>query len=302
MNNRRRLTALVGAGQSSLQFPILGEVALATVARVLAAARRTLMALGLAAIAALALMFFRPELLDDLKALSPFSDSYDEIQASPAGLAFADMLELPAHLPATNAAADTAAAAGAAAAAQTREQQRVTQWLAKRYRIAVSASRMFVGAAFESAEAVKIDPLLVLAVMAIESRFNPFAESAVGAQGLMQVMSKVHHDKFSNHGGVAAALNPAANIQVGATILKDMIRRTGSVEAGLKLYVGAGNLETDGGYAEKVMAEYGRLQAVAAGKRVPTFTRPQPPSDSEVREAKAEPKPAAHPHTEPEPA
>ncbi len=299
MNNRRRLTALVGAGQSSLQFPILGEVPLATVARIIVTARRTVMALGLAAMAALALMFFRPELLDDLKALSPFSASYEEMQAGPDGLAFADMLELPAHLPS----ADASANAGSAhAAAPTREQQRVTQWLAKRYRIAASASKMFVGAAYESAEAVKIDPLLVLAVMAIESRFNPFAESAVGAQGLMQVMSKVHHDKFSDHGGVAAALNPVANIQVGATILKDMIRRSGSIEAGLKLYVGAGNLETDGGYADKVMAEYGRLQAVAAGKRVPTFTRPQPPADSEVREAKAEQKPVARPNPEPEPA
>ncbi len=295
MNNRRRLAALVGAGQSSLQFPIVGEVSLATVARILATARRTLMALGLAAIAALALMFFRPELLDDLKALSPFSASGEEMQLGPNGLAFAEMLELPAHV------APTEATDGIdAVAASSREQQRVAQWLAKRYRIATTASKMFVGTAYESAEAVKIDPLLVLAVMAIESRFNPFAESAVGAQGLMQVMSKVHQEKFSDHGGVAAALNPAANIQVGVTILKDVIRRAGSVEAGLKLYVGAGNLDTDGGYAAKVMAEYGRLQAVAAGKRVPTFTPPQTPA-AEVREAKAEPQPAV-PHTDPEPA
>ena len=295
MNNRRRLTALVGAGQSSLQFPIVGEVSLATVARILATARRTLMALGLAAIAALALMFFRPALLDELKALSPFSASDEALQAGPNGLAFADMLELPVHLPTADAAEPTDDAAGL-----SREQQRVAQWLAKRYRIATTASKMFVGTAYESAEAVKIDPLLVLAVMAIESRFNPFAESAVGAQGLMQVMSKVHQEKFSDHGGVAAALNPAANIQVGVTILKDMIRRAGSVEAGLKLYVGAGNLETDGGYAAKVMAEYGRLQAVAAGKRVPTFTPPQAPSP-EVREAKAEPQPAM-PTSDTEPA
>jgi len=294
MNNRRRLAALVGVGQSSLQLPVFGEVSLATVARILATARRTLMALGLAAIAALALMFFRPEILDDLKSLSPFSASGEEMQLGPNGLAFSELLELPAHLPAT------AAADGTDADAASREQQRVAQWLAKRYRIATTASKMFVGAAYASAEAVKLDPLLVLAVMAIESRFNPFAESAVGAQGLMQVMSKVHQEKFSDHGGVAAALNPSANIQVGVTILKDVIRRAGSVEAGLKLYVGAGNLDTDGGYAAKVMAEYGRLQAVAAGKRVPTFTPPQTPA-AEVREAKADPQPAV-PHTDPEPA
>lgn len=280
MNNRRRFAALVGAGHTSPQFPILGDINPATLRRLLAAVRHTLMALGLAAIAALALLFVRPELLDDLKALSPFSQAAEE---EPKVLALADMLEMPA--PAQNAGA--VEPAPDAVDPRGKEQQRVTGWLAKRYRIAGTASEMLVGAAYEAADSVKLDPLLVLAVMAIESRFNPFAESSVGAQGLMQVMSKVHHDKFSDHGGISAALNPIANIQVGARILQDLIRRGGSVEAGLKLYVGAGNLETDGGYTSKVLAEYARLRAVAIGKRVPTFTPPQ------VREAKAEPAPPA---------
>jgi hypothetical protein len=132
--------------------------------------------------------------------------------------------------------------------------------------------------------------------MAIESRFNPFAESAMGAQGLMQVMSRVHREKFDNHGGPTAALNPVANIQVGARILKDMIRVSGSVQGGLKLYVGAGNMETDGGYGAKVLAEYTRLQQVAAGKRVPTFTPPQ--AAEPAREADAAPV-ASHADQEP---
>jgi len=56
----------------------------------------------------------------------------------------------------------------------------------------------------------------------------------------------------------------------------------------LKLYVGAGNLESDGGYASKVLAEYSRLQAVASGKRVPTFTPQAPAAETDgLREAKA---------------
>jgi soluble lytic murein transglycosylase-like protein len=113
--------------------------------------------------------------------------------------------------------------------------------------------------------------LLILAVIAIESRFNPFAESPVGAQGLMQVMSKVHNDKFEEIGGPRSALNPAVNIKVGAMILKEYVKSGGSIEAGLKRYVGAADMESDDGYGAKVLGEYDRLKAVAAGKRVSTF-------------------------------
>ncbi len=284
MNNRRRLTALAGAGDVSPRSQILGEDFFARATGLLSKARRTLIAIELAVVAALALAFFRPELLDNLKALSPFANTSAEQQITVED-ALVQALSLPEQ---------EAAAQGVNRSAQA--QQRVTDWVAKRYKIASTASSMLVGAAYESAEAVKIDPLLILAVMAIESRFNPFAESPVGAQGLMQVMSKIHHEKFSDHGGLNAALNPVANIQVGAKILKDLIRRGGSVEAGLKLYVGAGNLATDGGYANKVMAEHTRLRAVAAGKRVPTFTAP---SGDQLREAKASKPQRVPPQSEP---
>jgi len=114
--------------------------------------------------------------------------------------------------------------------------------------------------------------------MAIESGLNPFAESPVGAQGLMQVMSKVHSDKFQEVGGSKAALNPVANIRVGAQILKDYVTRTGSVEGGLKTYVGAGASDDDSGYGNKVLAEYRRLKQVASGKNVPIFTPPSAPA------------------------
>jgi len=94
----------------------------------------------------------------------------------------------------------------------------------------------------------------------------------MGAQGLMQVMSKVHHDKFQELGGVKAALNPVANIKVGSLILKECVTRGGSVEAGLKNYVGASEMENDGGYGLKVLSEYQNLKEVATGKNVSIFT------------------------------
>ena len=181
-----------------------------------------------------------------------------------------------------------------------KQQANLAYWLSKKYRVAPEPLSALVSEAYDVGPSNQIEPTLILAVMAVESGFNPFAQSNVGAQGLMQVMSKVHHDKFSDHGGMTAVLNPAANIQVGAQILKDMIRRSGSVESGLKLYVGAGNMDSDGGYAGKVMAEHARLQAVAAGKRVPTFTPPQ--VNEAVREAAADVAPTAKRNTEHEPA
>lgn len=167
-------------------------------------------------------------------------------------------------------------------ASNVRQQQAVTLWLSKRYRVAGDAANMLVSTAYSTAREVKLDPLLILAVMAIESGLNPFAESPVGAKGLMQVMANIHHAKFQAMGGPQTALNPAANIRVGSEILKDYVTRGGSVEAGLKTYVGAGAFETDSGYGSRVLAELRKLKMVASGKNVPTFTKPAAPAPVQV--------------------
>ncbi|WP_027212343.1 lytic transglycosylase domain-containing protein [Burkholderia sp. WSM2232] len=157
----------------------------------------------------------------------------------------------------------------------SREQALVASYLARRYRVAQEPVGELVKAAFDTGREVGLDPLLLLSVMAIESGFNPYAESGVGAQGLMQVMSKVHSDKFQYFGGESAALQPLANIKVGALVLKDCIARGGSLPGGLRLYVGSTS-QDDGGYGAKVMAERARLRDVARGRKVP-INAPQAP-------------------------
>ena len=156
-----------------------------------------------------------------------------------------------------------------------KQQAAVAYWLSKKYRVAPEPLSALVAEAYDIGEHSKLDPTLILAIMAIESGFNPFAQSPVGAQGLMQVMTRVHHDKYDNFGGKLAAFDPVTNLRVGVKVLQECIARAGSVEGGLKFYVGAANMEDDGGYAGKVMAEHARLLAVATkGLASPFFANP----------------------------
>jgi len=161
-----------------------------------------------------------------------------------------------------------------------KQQAAVAYWLSKKYRVAPEPLSALVAEAYSIGKRTKLDPTLILAIMAIESGFNPFAQSPVGAQGLMQVMTQIHRDKYDGFGGKLAAFDPVTNLRVGVKVLQECIARAGSIEGGLKFYVGAANLEHDDGYGAKVLAEYNRLQMVATGRVVPL---------SEPREASASP-------------
>ena len=151
----------------------------------------------------------------------------------------------------------------------SRQQGAVALWLARRYHVAPEPVSRLVQEAWSVGQKAGLDPTLILAIMAVESSFNPFAQSAVGAQGLMQVMTKVHNDKYEAFGGNHAAFDPVTNLRVGVQVLKECIARAGSLDAGLRFYVGAANLADDGGYASKVLSEQSALRAVASGKNVP---------------------------------
>lgn len=153
-------------------------------------------------------------------------------------------------------------------ASLSKQQASVANWLSRRYRVALEPVSRIVQEAWDSGQRAGLDPTLILAVMAIESSFNPFAQSSVGAQGLMQVMTRIHDEKYVRYGGARAAFDPVTNLRVGVQVLKECIARAGGLEAGLRSYVGAANLPDDGGYAGKVLAERSNLRRVADGKWV----------------------------------
>ena len=233
----------------------------------LTTAQHTLTVFGISAVALIALLLARPDLAMHMSKIlvgQPALPAAPTVEAPP----LSALMQAPAPAPAATNAAPLTKEEKALIGTQ-KQQQWVTSWLSKRYRVAGDAANMLVSTAYLTAREIKLDPLLILAVMAIESGLNPFAESPMGAQGLMQVMSKIHHEKFQDLGGLQAALNPVANIRVGSLILKDYVTRGGSVEAGLKTYVGAAAFDTDSGYGSRVLAEYRRLKQVSAGKVVP---------------------------------
>ena len=137
----------------------------------------------------------------------------------------------------------------------------LSEFLAKRYKVSRAMTLDLVTIAHSTGQQIGLDPLLIIAVMAVESRFNPIAESVAGAKGLMQVIPKYHTDKFREYGGVKTVFDPETNIQVGSQILKEYLKRTGNLDMALQLYGGVSSDE-DRVYFGKVMNEKQRLQQV----------------------------------------
>jgi soluble lytic murein transglycosylase-like protein len=150
-----------------------------------------------------------------------------------------------------------------------REQLNVVKFIASRYDVDINDAKTYVDFAYKAAKSQKVDPLLVLAVMSIESSFDPDAQSHAGAQGLMQVLTRVHKEKFVPFGGTAAAYDPESNIKVGVQILKQYLVRNGSEAEALKSYVGAALMDSDGGYGYKVLSQKARIVAASLGQPVP---------------------------------
>jgi hypothetical protein len=140
----------------------------------------------------------------------------------------------------------------------------VLEHVAQRYRVSAEALHPIFQAAQRTGRERDVDPLLIVAVIGIESRFNPFSESAMGALGLMQVMPRFHQDKLPFGAERSFFLDPISNVLVGTHILQESIRRNGELIAGLQQFGGAVNDETQS-YANKVLAEKERLEQ-AAGK------------------------------------
>ncbi|HXF67945.1 MAG TPA: transglycosylase SLT domain-containing protein [Burkholderiales bacterium] len=170
--------------------------------------------------------------------------------------------------PPPKAALDLLRGAGVADAAEQTRYRALAEHLARRYRVSQEVTYELVSLAHGVGKHHGLDPLLIIAVIAVESSFNPIAESVAGAKGLMQVIPKYHTDKLEEFGGEKAVYDPFANVMVGAQILKEYLRRTGNLGSALQMYAGAlGDGEDQ--YTQKVLNEKQRLQQVLARAPAP---------------------------------
>ena len=164
----------------------------------------------------------------------------------------------------TAAAPETARSAAAdplrdAVAAPARKVEALAGYLSRKYRVSEDVVQDLVTTAFVEGARIGLDPVLIVAVMAVESSFNPIAESVAGARGLMQIIPRFHPEKFP--GGEKTTFDPQANIRAGALALKEYIRRGGGISAGLQIY--NGSAPEGSNYSSRVLSEQQRLQQIA---------------------------------------
>lgn len=143
------------------------------------------------------------------------------------------------------------------------QQKMLVDQISRRHRVARTAVEQYIPHVYTAASQYRLDPLLLVALISVESAFNPAAESAWGAQGLTQVIPRFHPEKLALYGPDATLLDPKVSIYVGAQVLREYIRSAGSVEAGLQRYVGSIE-DPDLIYSNKVLNEHRRLQGMFA--------------------------------------
>ena len=140
----------------------------------------------------------------------------------------------------------------------SRDMKVASRWLSRQYRISAVGIEPALRAAEDAGQQFNLDPLLLVAMMAVESSFNPIAESTVGAQGLMQVIPRFHMDKIGQSANENALFDPAFNVRIGAQVLREGLQRYGDLQTALQYYGGALN-DTEATYANRVLTMKQRL-------------------------------------------
>jgi soluble lytic murein transglycosylase-like protein len=150
----------------------------------------------------------------------------------------------------------------------TPDQAAVTRWLSRKYRV---SNEPMVAEAWRLGERSQLPPSLILAIMAVESRFNPFASGSQGNVGLMQLEIKAHAETLGQFGGPLSAFDPLTNVRVGVRHLQSLLQQTSSLEEALALYGASSGQAMESQYVDRVRAEQRQLDQVTDKQNTAVF-------------------------------
>lgn len=167
--------------------------------------------------------------------------------------------------------------AGAPATASDPSRDKVHQLLEARAPNIEDADRQrVVEALFSAQQQHGFEPSLLLAVMQVESGFNPAARSSQGALGLMQVLpfsgQLMARELGIQWRGASTLLDPEQNVRIGAAYLARMNETFRDIDLSLAAYnVGPGRLQSilDSGrrpagvYARKVQSSRAEIASAS---------------------------------------
>lgn len=142
----------------------------------------------------------------------------------------------------------------------------VRDWVSSHYGVPPAKLEPILIQAEQSAQEHGFDPLLIVAMVAVESGFNPQAKSSMGAQGLMQVIPRFHMDKIGLHGDANVLFDPKINVKVGTQVLAEGLQRYGSLKDALQYYGGA-RKDPKARYSKKVLRMKQRLATIVERER-----------------------------------
>lgn len=148
-----------------------------------------------------------------------------------------------------------------------RNQVAVAHWLSRKYGVSPEPLGALVSEAWSIGERSQIAPTLILAVMAIESKFNPFASGTQGAMGLMQIEPEAHNTALTSFGGRLATFDPLTNLRIGTRQLQALIQKSTTIEEALRLYASTSGQGNESQYIERVLAEQKQLDKINTGQK-----------------------------------
>ncbi len=138
----------------------------------------------------------------------------------------------------------------------------IVAMLRKQFRVAPADSMRIAQAVLTEASRYAMSPMLLLAVMSVESGFDRHAVSSVGAMGLMQVLPAAHPHLLA---GGRDLTDPAVNVRIGSAILRGYLDAAGGdLDAALRRYSGGSR-----GYTARVVMRMRRFDerfSVIAGR------------------------------------